>query len=615
MQFSTTQKPFVGRKSTLFVEGSRAWIPLKDKLAPGRAVSAPVVHTKLPGRAVDTTPAGPAVAAQTSAPPPAAAPARPSSTPRATARPAQPAPPAPEAGSHDCSDLIACARRSFKNIAGMADTKRRLLRAGRDVLAGGNPRNGILLFGEPGNGKTLFAEALAGELGVPFLSVAFGDMASKWLNETPEKLRGLFRTARRCAPCVLLIDEIDSFLKPRDGSSMTHSMDRDIVNTMLKEIVALRDAPVVLVAATNYVEQLDRAAIRAGRFDFHIEIPCPDFYARRCLIWGSLASAFGREEANDQQRLVETLARRWEGFSAARLAALGAQLREMRRDGEVVGPITAELAMRAMRLVQGQRSTLPEHVLALESIVMPTASRGVLEDLAGRLRNAYDFMQWGGTLPRGILFYGPPGTGKTMAAMALAKETGWQFLATTGTDLITRADTWEKLVRTARDQRPAIVFIDEADTVLMDRRHSNAAALTNRILASIDGTSGRVPDVVYIAATNHADVLDAAVLRGGRFAMRVRFDLPDAGALLAYVEHAFTSKCEAAGIDWCDGVPVAAARLLTGRPIADAEALVAEAVNVSAMRFLDGFDDVPRLLVTEVHTAARSLGFETVETD
>ncbi|VVD95320.1 AAA family ATPase [Pandoraea eparura] len=73
----------------------------------------------------------------------------------------------------------------------MVDTKRRLLRAGQDILAGldGEPRNGILLFDEPGNGKTMFAEALAGELDISFFPVAFGDMASKWINETPETLR------------------------------------------------------------------------------------------------------------------------------------------------------------------------------------------------------------------------------------------------------------------------------------------------------------------------------------------------------------------------------------------------------------------------------------------
>lgn len=613
MRYSAIQKPFPGRKSTLFVEGTRAWVPLHHKLTRSRSATASIVRAAPTVTPVATpAPAAPAVAA--------AAPARstrattpvpPSPAPSTTGRPAKLAP--ADAGPHDCSELVRPVRRLFRNIAGMASTKRRLLRAGQDILAAGASRNGILLFGEPGNGKTLFAEALAGELGVPILSVAFGDMASKWINETPEKLRGLFRTARRRAPCVLFIDEVDSLLKPRDGSGLTHSMDRDVVNTMLKEIVALRDAPVVLVAATNYIDQLDPAAIRAGRFDFHIEVPPPDFESRCHLIRGHIVWHLGQEAIDDE--VVDVLARRWEGFSVARLTALGPQLREMQRDGEFEVPVTADLAMQAMRLVQGQRSTLPEHVLALEDIVMPRASRGGLTDLAGLLRNVYEFTKLGGTLPRGILFYGPPGTGKTMAAMALAKEADWLFLPTTGTDLIARPDAWEKLVRKAKDLRPAIVFIDEADTVLTKRSHSNVAAFTNRILATVDGTDGRVPDIVYIAATNRADRLDPAVLRGGRFAMRVRFDVPDAADMLAYVKAALNAKRKALGFKRYDGPVVLAAQLLAGRPVADAEALIAEAVNVSAMRFLDGFDQVPTLLDSEICAAARTLGIGTVATE
>jgi transitional endoplasmic reticulum ATPase len=86
------------------------------------------------------------------------------------------------------------------------------------------------------------------------------------------------------APCVLFIDEVDPFLKPRDGSGMSHSMDQDVVNALLKEIVKLRNARVVLVAATNYLDLLDRTAIRSGRFDFRNKVPAPDFQSHRYLI-------------------------------------------------------------------------------------------------------------------------------------------------------------------------------------------------------------------------------------------------------------------------------------------------------------------------------------------
>ncbi|MGF6871691.1 AAA family ATPase [Paraburkholderia sp. MM5477-R1] len=632
MRYSAIQKPF-RRKSTFYVEGTRAWIPLHQKIGRSRSmarasasdqaapavsaapavvpVAAPVAASAAVAPSETVVSATPAASSST---PPVPA----SRAPTPTGRPATPAPASMEAIPHDCSDLVRRPRGSFKHLTGMADTKRRLLRAGQDILAGleCEPRNGILLFGEPGNGKTMFAEALAGELGIPFLSVAFGDMASKWINETPEKLRGLFRTARRHAPCVLFVDEIDSFLKPRDGTT-GHSMDRDVVNTLLKEIVDLRSAKVVLVAATNYIEQLDRAAIRSGRFDFHIEVPAPDLPARRHLIGRHIVRCLGREAIDEAA--VDELARRWDGFSAARLAALGPQLREMQRDSEFDGPITFELAMRAMRLIQGQRSALPRHVVPLEDIVMPDASLGILTHLGDRLRNIWDFTRLGGTLPRGILFYGPPGTGKTMAAMSLAKASGWLFLATTGTDLIARPDEWENLVRKAKDQRPAIVFIDEADSILTDRRHSNVSALTNRMLATMDGTAGRTPDVIYIAATNHPDLLDPAVLRGGRFAMRIRFDVPGAADLLAWVESTLDDRQARWNIVLERGAEDLAAQLLAGRPIADAEALIEEAINLSNMRFLNGEEiendmhNGPFLCLEDMQAAARTLGIGAAE--
>ncbi|RQH05009.1 AAA family ATPase [Paraburkholderia dinghuensis] len=614
MQYSSIQKPFSGRKSAFFVEGSRAWIPLRHKIKHSRAVAgATVPAAPVVTPVAASAPAAPAKAvvasATSSSSAPSAPPLRAESTSRPAVRPANPVPVTTGAIPHDCSDLVRRARGSFRHLAGMADTKHRLLCAGQDILAGldGEPRNGILLHGEPGNGKTMFAEALAGELGIPFLSVAFGDMASKWINETPEKLRGLFRTARRCAPCVLFIDEVDSFLKPRDGASMGHSMDRDVVNTLLKEIVDLRSAQVVLVAATNFIEQLDHAAIRPGRFDFHIEVPAPDFQSRRYLIWVAIARYLGKEAVD--RYVVDELARRWEGFSAARLAALGPQLRDMQRDGAFDGTITFDLATRAMRHIQGQRSTFPEHVVALEDIVMPEASRGMLTGLGDRLRNVWDFTQLGGTLPRGILFYGPPGTGKTMAAMSLAKESGWLFLSTTGTDLMARPDEWEKLVRRAKDQRPAIVFIDEAEPVLANRRHSNVPALTNRILATIDGTGGRTPDVIYIAATNHPDVLDPAVLRGGRFAMQVRFDVPADEDMRAWIETTLRERQADLELVMESEAEELAVMLLCGRPIADAQALIAEAISVSAARFLAGQEEEERVLSLEdMQAAARALG-------
>jgi transitional endoplasmic reticulum ATPase len=335
---------------------------------------------------------------------------------------------------------------------------------------------------------------------------------------------------------VLLIDEIDSFLKPRDGSANVHSMDRNLVNTMLTEIVNLRGSKVILVAATNFIEQLDTAGIREGRFDFKIEVPPPDQKARVNLIGHSICKHLGPQTV--ARATAEALAGRWEGFSASRLTAFGSQLRDMHRAGEFSGVVTFDIAMMAMRLLQGRRGRLPENVKAVDDIIMPTASRNVLHDLAYRMRQVHRLEQIGGSLPRGLLFYRPPGTGKTQAAMALARTPGYAFLKTTGADLIARPDSWERLIREASDIRPVIVFVDEADDILADRRYSDVATLTNKILATLDGASGRIRDVIFIAATNHKDRIDPAALRGGRFSGKVRFDVPERADLERYVSAA-----------------------------------------------------------------------------
>ncbi|EEF24906.1 conserved hypothetical protein, partial [Ricinus communis] len=255
----------------------------------------------------------------------------------------------PASAQYSYDHVIRRARYTFADIVGMAETKTRLLLAAREIVSGRmGDRNGMLLFGEPGNGKTLLAEALAGELVIPLFSIAYGEIASKFVNETPQKVKAAFEHAKRNAPCVMLIDEYDSFCKPRDDGA--HHMDQDLTNVMLTETVALRGKGIVLVAATNFLERLDHASIREGRFDYKIEVPPPDLEARRAILRKSIGNALGFAVVD--MVVVDSLAERWDGFSASRLTALGGQLSEMQRDGTIAnGRIAFETCMRAMRLL------------------------------------------------------------------------------------------------------------------------------------------------------------------------------------------------------------------------------------------------------------------------
>jgi transitional endoplasmic reticulum ATPase len=519
--------------------------------------------------------------------------------PRSTAQNAPGQPTSQQTYSLD--DRVLRARFSFDAITGMAETKRRLLNAARDILA--NPaeaRNGVLLTGDSGMGKTTLAEALAGELDIPFFSISYQDIASKWVNETPEHVKAAFAQATRLGQAVFLIDEVDGFIKARRDS---HHMDRDLTNTMLTEIVRLRGTKIILVAATNDLDWLDGAAVREGRFDFKIEVPPPDAPAREALLARSVFKALGPDALGVP--VLKSLATRWEGFSAARLMSIGPQLADMRQEGLFGnGAVSFDIAMQAMRRIQGSKGHLPEKTKTVEEIIMPVGSRDQLKRLALRLRHVHRMEQLGGALPRGVLFYGPPGTGKTQAAMAIAKSSGWAVLKTTGAELLASHSAWTLLYRQAKNLRPCIVFVDEADDVFRNRAMSAVASVTNSILASIDGADGRVPDVLVIAATNHPEALDPAVLRGGRLEQKIRFDVPSRESLAAYIRAQL--KLKAGEIFLISRQAVESViTVLEGCSIADTDAALQRLIDEAAARHIES--GATTITVADVHAALSTL--------
>lgn len=508
-----------------------------------------------------------------------------------------------QAPTYNYDHKVQAARYTFDDIVGMADMKRRLLAAAEEIIDGeASKRNGMMLFGEPGNGKTLFAEALAGQLGIPFFSLAYGDVASPWVNETPMKVTAAFDRARRAGVCVFFVDEFDAFVKVRDSRS-SHTMDQDLTNVILTEVVALRGSRVVLIAATNFLDKLDGASIREGRFDYKIEVPSPDFEARQAILRKSIGEALGFAALDGN--VVTSLADRWEGFSASRLSKVGDELKSMRRDGQIgQGKVSFDSAMRAMRQMVGRKGKLPEKVLSIDEIIMPPQSRDALKDLAFKMKNIASLEKIGGRMPVGLLFIGPPGTGKTAAAMALAKASEWAFLKITGAEIMADPESLDKLVREARDIRPTLVFLDEADDILRDRRYSNHGTLTNQLLTTLDGGGGRIRDVIWVAATNHYDRIDEAATRGGRFEEKIVFDAPSADDMQRYA----TKKLKIlAGTNYriLPATLDTLARTLAGRAIADADAVVQKTVDSAAIRALR--EQIAEIRPDDVEAASRAV--------
>ena len=143
---------------------------------------------------------------------------------------------------------------------------------------------GMIFWGPPGTGKTLFAKAMATALGAAITVVSGPELKSKWVGESEQNLRQIFHRARQSAPAVIVFDELDSFAAARGtytGSGVEHSM----VNQLLTEMDGFhREEMVFVVGTTNYVEALDPALLRPGRFEFHLHIPYPDADDRRAIL-------------------------------------------------------------------------------------------------------------------------------------------------------------------------------------------------------------------------------------------------------------------------------------------------------------------------------------------
>jgi cell division protease FtsH len=184
------------------------------------------------------------------------------------------------------------------DIGGYAKVKTRLKQEILDIMArkstiedpeaikrleGLVPR-GMIFWGPPGTGKTLFAKAMATALGAAVIVVSGPELKSKWVGESEENLRQVFLKARQSAPSIIVFDELDAFAAARGtftGSGVEHSM----VNQLLTEMDGFRKEELVfVVGTTNFVESIDRALLRPGRFEFHLHIPYPDADDRRAIL-------------------------------------------------------------------------------------------------------------------------------------------------------------------------------------------------------------------------------------------------------------------------------------------------------------------------------------------
>ncbi|MFC0633452.1 ATP-dependent zinc metalloprotease FtsH [Brevundimonas balnearis] len=233
-------------------------------------------------------------------------------------------------------------RKTFEDVAGVDEAKEELQEVvdflkdpGKFQRLGGKIPKGALLVGPPGTGKTLLARAVAGEAGVPFFSISGSDFVEMFVGVGASRVRDMFEQAKKNAPCIIFIDEIDAVGRHRGAGLGGGNDEREqTLNQLLVEMDGFEsNEGIILIAATNRPDVLDPALLRPGRFDRQVVVPNPDVSGREKILRVHMKDVPLAADVH-----VKTLARGTPGFSGADLANLvnEAALMAARRDRRMV---------------------------------------------------------------------------------------------------------------------------------------------------------------------------------------------------------------------------------------------------------------------------------------
>ncbi|MCJ1415842.1 hypothetical protein MMC32_002176 [Xylographa parallela] len=438
------------------------------------------------------------------------------------------------------------------------------------------PPRGILLHGPPGCGKTMIANAFAAELGVPFIALSAPSIVSGMSGESEKALREHFEEAKKMAPCLVFIDEIDAITPKRESAQ--REMEKRIVAQLLTcmDDLALEKTggkAVIVLAATNRPDSLDPALRRGGRFDKEINLSVPSEPVREQILraltrqmslsgdfdfrhLAKLTPGFVGADLNDLvstagstaiKRFLDTLKTRSTEMDldpdplvsakVAELRGLIKRAREPAADDMQAVAITNDDFLTALPKIQPSSkregfATIPDTTWADIGALRPVREE-LLTAIVEPIRHPEKYARVGITAPTGVLLWGPPGCGKTLLAKAVANESRANFISVKGPELLNKyVGESERAVRQvfvrARSSIPCVIFFDELDALVPKRDDAlseSSARVVNTLLTELDGLSNR-QGIYVIGATNRPDIIDPAMLRPGRLETLLFVDLP-----------------------------------------------------------------------------------------
>ncbi len=415
------------------------------------------------------------------------------------------------------------------------------------------PPKGVLLHGPPGTGKTLLAKAVANETDAYFINLSGPEVMSKFYGESEARVREIFKEAEDNAPSIIFLDELDAIAPKRE--EVTGEVERRVVAQLLALMDGLESrGQVIVIGATNRVNSLDPALRRGGRFDREIEIGVPGKNGR-LEIFQIHTRGMPLTEDVDLEKLAEIT----HGFVGADISTLAkeAAMISLRRILPQIDLDAVELPVSVLESIEVTQNDFLEALKDIE----PSAMREVFvevanvhwEDIGGlelpkqELKEAVEwplkfpevFEATNTQPPKGILLFGPPGTGKTLLAKAVANESEANFISIKGPEVLSKwVGESERAVREtfrkARQAAPTIIFFDELDAITPHRgmgfgdSHVTERVIS-QILTELDGLV-ELENVVVLGATNRPDIIDAALLRPGRFDRLIYVPAPDKDA-------------------------------------------------------------------------------------